>query len=81
MFEVVPDCGGPIIGQPEGNSLASAIARTHRNNSGLPCPHGCKGTASRMFGLVSHLMEVHGYTEKRAWENARSIISKDLRTP
>jgi hypothetical protein len=39
---------------------------------GIPCPHGCSGTAWRMFGLVSHLMGRHGYTEKAAWRKAHA---------
>ena len=37
------------------------------DGDGLKCPHGCKGHAALTFGLVSHLMQKHGYTEEEAW--------------
>lgn len=45
--------------------------RNSTTSSGLPCPHGCKGSAWRMYGLVSHLVEKHGYTAKQAWDKVR----------
>ena len=35
---------------------------------GVPCPFKCKGISFwRNYGLVSHLMDRHGFTEKEAW--------------
>jgi hypothetical protein len=38
---------------------------------GLLCPFGCDGSAWRMYGLVSHLMDRHGYTEAEGWKEAK----------
>jgi hypothetical protein len=43
----------------------------HKN--GLRCPHGCEGRAALMYGLVSHLVEKHGYTEPDAWKKAKEM--------
>lgn len=41
------------------------------HGEGLTCPYGCKGHAALMYGLVSHLIEKHGMSEKAAWKKAR----------
>ena len=69
MFERIPDVGGPIRRQ-SSNNLAHAVASIIRDNDGIKCPHGCNGCAWRIYGLVSHLMTVHGYSEKSAWKLA-----------
>lgn len=51
-------------------TLGQAWAQILKENSGLRCPHGCKGCAVRVFGLVRHLMEKHNYSEKAAWRKA-----------
>jgi hypothetical protein len=44
----------------------SAMARILRENSGLKCPEGCDGCSARWYGLVSHLMQRHGYSQLKA---------------
>jgi hypothetical protein len=51
-------------------TLGKAMAKILKEDSGLKCPHGCKGCSTKMYGLVKHLMDVHGYTEKKAWKKA-----------
>ena len=52
-------------------TLGWAMADVLATNTGAKCPHGCSGCAARLYGLVSHLVERHGYSEKRAWKKAR----------
>jgi hypothetical protein len=35
---------------------------------GVQCPFGCNVYAWRMYGLVCHLVNKHGYTEDEAWK-------------
>ena len=68
MLERIPDVGGPVLHQ-KGNALARAMKETLDKDEGLKCPEGCNGSSARWYGLVSHLIERHHYSKKRA-ENA-----------
>lgn len=70
MFEVEPDCGGPSRNQRGGGGFARAFGQTLRDGTGAKCPHGCKGSAALLWGLVSHLVERHGYTLEAAKKKA-----------
>jgi hypothetical protein len=63
MFERIPDVGGPV-GKFKGVKKPENIVPPQ---GGMPCPYGCEITAWRLYGMVSHLMEKHRYTEKNAW--------------
>lgn len=59
------------------STLAQAICSVKEDSDGLNCPHGCRLNAWRMFGVVSHLMNEHGYTESAAWKAARKELNKE----
>ena len=45
--------------------------------NGLRCPYGCYVTFWRWYGLVAHLMDKHGYSEKKAEKVADKAIPYD----
>jgi hypothetical protein len=55
-------------------TLGRAMARTLAEDSGLKCPHGCKGCSARWWGLVVHLVFRHAYSRKTAERTATRIM-------
>ncbi len=51
-------------------TLGEAFYTILQDGTGLKCPHGCSGCSIRWYGLVTHLMERHGYSKKRAEKRA-----------
>ena len=47
------------------NTFAKLLSIGYREGAYV-CPHGCSGRTGLRWGLVSHLMNVHGYSQKKA---------------